>query len=335
MAKSADLWRKVRIVSASDRVLTPSSGAALWDRSNEEILDAFVARTAHDSGRTACSRRVSITAQLRRYALQNQVAEPALRSVLTDPALFGNVLAADRSLRGSGRVSRGTVRNTRRAFAALIAALPPSPGVTRDDLRGNLAMARRATEHMVGLRRNVAIGDKHPRRVPVPSPEEIRRVIAALRTMLPSGHPGPDLLTFLYLTGVRIGAALALTAADIRQMPDGTTWVFVQEKARPDARPVSVPLEQAGLALAWWQLPPDAPLWALRGRPIQPPAVRRWITRGCDQAGVPRFTPHNLRHAFARDLAPHLGLAGTQRAGGWLAAPVLEAYIDAGRPKSG
>ena len=44
-----------------------------------------------------------------------------------------------------------------------------------------------------------------------------------------------------------------------------------------------------------------------------------------------RFTPHALRHAFARDLAPYLGLEGTQRAGGWLAAPVLEGYLDASR----
>ena len=65
-------------------------------------------------------------------------------------------------------------------------------------------------------------------------------------------------------------------------------------KARPDARPVFVRPEQAAIALAWRQLPPGAPLWAMDGRPILPDTVRAWITLGCKRAGVPRFTPHNL-----------------------------------------
>lgn len=306
----------------------------LWDRSNEEILDLFVARTAHDGGRTAHMRYRQIGAQLRRYAARDEVPVPALRAVLTDPALFGQVLAADQKLRSPGRLSRGTVRNTRRAFAALIAALPPPPGATRDDLRRNLAAARRATERIVGLRRVVATGEQRRRPTAVPSAAEIQRVIAALRATMPPGHPAADLVAFLYLTGMRLGAALVLTAADLRPMPDGTTWVYGWEKARPDARPVLVRPEQAALVLAWRQLPPDAPLWAVYGKPIRPEAIRAWITLGCDRAGVLRFTPHDLRRAFARDLAPHLGLAGTQRAGGWLAAPVLEDYLDASREGS-
>ena len=321
-------------MTASDRVRAPAPGAALWGRSNEEILDAFVARRAHDSGATARTERGRIVAQLRRYAVRHAVPIPTLRTVLTDAVLFGAVLATDQQLRGPGRVSHVTVRTTRQAFAALIAALPPPPGVTRDALRSNLATARRATERTVGLRRIVAVGEARRRPAAVPTAAEIQRVIAALRATLPPGHAAADLVGFLYLTGVRLGAALALTTADLREMPDGTAWVFVSEKARPDSRPVLVRPEQAALALAWQQLPSGAPLWAVKGRSVRADEVRTWITRGCERAGVPRFTPHALRHAFARDLAPYLGLVGTQRAGGWLAAPVLEGYLDASRQGS-
>lgn len=142
-------------------------------------------------------------------------------------------------------------------------------------------------------------------------------------------------MTFLYLTSLRVGAALALTRADLRQLPNGTWWVHAHEKARPDARPVLVPPEQGALALAWQQLSADASLWVVGGRQVRLDEVRTWITAGCAQAGVARFTPHNLRHAFARDLVPYLGLTGTMHAGGWLAAPVLERYLDASRPRSG
>ena len=98
---------------ASDRVLEPVPSATLWASPNEAILDAFVARTSHDSGATARTYRQRIAAQLRRYALQHQVPAPALRAVLTDVALFGQVLATDRSLRGSGRMSRETVKGIR------------------------------------------------------------------------------------------------------------------------------------------------------------------------------------------------------------------------------
>ena len=321
-------------MNAVDSVPDEDRGASLWTRPNGEILDLFVARTAHDGGRTAHMRHQQIAAQLRRYAARDEVPVPALRAVLTDPVLFGQVLMADQKLRRPGRLSRGTVRNTRRAFAALIVALPPPPGATRDDLRRNLAAARRTTERVVGLRRVVATGEKCRRPAAVPSAAVIRRVIATLRATMPPGHPAADLVAFLYLTGMRCGAALALTAADLRSMPDGTMWVHGWEKARPDARPVFVRSEQAALALAWRQLPPDAPLWAVEGRPVSPDAVRAWIARGCEGATVSRFTPHDLRRAFARDLAPHLGLAGTQRAGGWLAAAVLEGYLDASRERS-
>ena len=214
-----------------------------------------------------------------------------------------------------------TVKQTRQAFAALVAALPPPPGVTRDALRSNLATARRATERTVGLRRIVTIGETRSRRFVVPSAAEIARVVAALREALPPGHPAPDLVAFLYLTGVRLGAALALTTADLRQKPDGTGWVYVWEKARPDSRPLFVRPEQAALALAWRQLPSGAPLWVVNGGPIRPHKVRAWITRGCERAGVPRFTPHALRHAFARDLAPYLGLVGDTARGGLVGRP--------------
>ena len=85
-------------MTASDRVPELIKDPALWGRSNEEILDAFVARRAHD-GATARTERGRIAAQLRRYARQHGVPEPALRAVLTDADLFGRALAADRSLR--------------------------------------------------------------------------------------------------------------------------------------------------------------------------------------------------------------------------------------------
>ena len=86
-------------MTASDRVRELIKDPALWDRSNADVLDAFVARTAHDSRATAHTYRRRVASQLRRYARQHGVPEPALRAVLTDADLFGRALAADRSLR--------------------------------------------------------------------------------------------------------------------------------------------------------------------------------------------------------------------------------------------
>ena len=166
---------------------------------------------------------------------------------------------------------------------------------------------------------------------PVPQPAEIERVIGRLR-LSERNHEQvtADLVALGYLTGARVGALLKLTQADLWRSPTGEVWVFVEEKARPDRRPVRASAADF-LLPGDCTAPSDVSIWRLRdGRVLTYHPALRALAHGCASAGLEPFTFHRLRHAFARDIAPELGLGGVVRAGGWLSEASAETYL--GRP---
>ena len=243
--------------------------------------------------------------------------------LIVDPERLGRFLACDRSLVHEREVHVAVVKHVRLAWRAFVGAAPPPGEWTRADLRAVLYEARRQTEQRVGLRWVVAVGRRQmPQPRYVPSAAEIARVVESLRQD-PTTRVVGDLVGFLYVTGVRIGAALQARRSDL-VWRDGSVWLHVAEKSRPDHRALLVRPEHAHLALAWSQLDPEDRLWVADGRPLQAETVRRHLRTACAANGVPRFTPHALRKAFARDLLPAMGLRRVMRAGGWLSSVVLE-----------
>ena len=116
-----------------------------------------------------------------------------------------------------------------------------------------------------------------------------------------------DLVALGYLTGARVGALLKLTQADLWRSPTGEVWVFVEEKARPDRRPVRASAADF-LLPGDCTAPSDVSIWRIRdGRVLTYHPALRALARGCASAGLEPFTFHRLRHAFARDIAPELG----------------------------
>jgi integrase len=163
-----------------------------------------------------------------------------------------------------------------------------------------------------------------------------------------------------WLTGMRPGEAVALRTADVQAAGDVWIYEPREHKAEHHGRERRIALgPEARRALAPWLRPgdPDTPVFrpdeaeaarlagikaariaagggsgGNRKRPAAHPqrtpgdryavdAYRRAIQRACDAAGVPRWSPHQLRHAFAtralaearlEDVRAALGHARTQ-----------------------
>ena len=138
------------------------------------------------------------------------------------------------------------------------------------------------------------------------------------------------LLELLYGTGVRISEACGLNVADVDQ---GRRVVRVLGKGgRERAVPYGVPAQRAldvwlsaGRPALVTPGSGGALLLGTRGGRLNPTTARRIVAGWADAAGVPRVTPHGLRHSAAthlleggadlravQELLGHSSLASTQ-----------------------
>lgn len=314
---SRDSWRSTR----------------LEDLSTEEILRLFETETAHDSGATALTFRYRIGSALGRYEGMHR-DRPHVLDLMGDRAVLVRLLLADLSWRSGELVSRGELIRLRQALGAFVAWLPLPSGVTRGDLRDVLAAARDAAMDVRGLRK-VTRGGRSPEadKRHVPTAREIERVLADLRSGEdPLGDMTADLIAVCYLTGARAKAVLDLGREDLVQGSDGRRWLMIWEKARPDRRLLLARADRPSLFGEWMDLPLGEPLWQKDGRRLNKKVAAYRLRRACERTGVPDFTFHRLRNAFASHTARYMGLR-TQRAGGWLAEQMAELYM--GTPAGG
>lgn len=300
----------------------------LADLPNEEVLARFEQGIARGTSSGPYTLGCRIRAALHRQEVATG-AEPHLLDCVSNPELLAEVLRRDELLGSPGRrISRRTVQGTINAFRAFTAWVPLPDGISCDSVRGVVASAVAAISVRRGLRRHVAVGETRRADRRAPTAEEIQRLIAELRA---DPHPladvASDLIGACYLTGVRVGALLALRRRDL--VLEGGQWCFVvNEKARPDRRLVLVALPDRQLLTTWLALPDDAPLWGHRDRVLDYPLAARLFRRAVAAAGLPSDTDlHSLRHAFATDLAAVGGLGLTMRAGGWLGEGVAQGYV--------
>lgn len=297
----------------------------LWELPLDELLGRFIAETQHDTGSTARTYAGHISAALRRFEREHGHL-PSMSTLLADSELLARLLRCDRSLYGDRRVSQKTIKATRSALAAFVAWLPEPE---RSRARAVLLEARRCADRRRGLRLLVDAGrpPEEDSRF-VPTAIDIQNVIAALRA---SEHPlAPtcaDLVAVAYLTGARVGALLEARRSGLQRLTDGRWWLFLAEKARDDRRPLLVRSDRPELLVEWAALPPDAHLWASSERRLLPGMAWRLLHDACEQARVPHFSFHRLRHAFASDLAARSDIGVVKAAGGWATTLVAEDYV--------
>lgn len=114
------------------------------------------------------------------------------------------------------------------------------------------------------------------------------------------------LLRTIYATGLRLGEALALTAAnlDSRQMVLRVVGKGQKERVIPLSA-----LLLSELRRYWRQVRPEGWLFPgkQKGRALCASTVQRACQRVCREQGLARLTPHTLRHCYAT----HLLEAGT------------------------
>jgi len=143
---------------------------------------------------------------------------------------------------------------------------------------------------------------KRPRKLPaVRSVEEVARFLAAVK-----GRSVRMLLRTAYAAGLRLDEVRHLTPQSI----DSARMVLrVRGKGQKERLVSLSPLLLDELRQYYREVKPGT--WLFPGkdrqRPLHATGVQRACQKACRQAGLPRITPHTLRHCYAT----HLLEAGT------------------------
>jgi site-specific recombinase XerD len=137
---------------------------------------------------------------------------------------------------------------------------------------------------------------KRTKRLPaVRSPEEVARFLAAV-----PGECPRLLLRLLYATGLRLGEGLQVRPQDL---DDARGWLRVMGKGRKE-RLVPVPAALLSELKAYARKRPAE--WLFTGKeshkPIHAATVQKAAKVAYRRAGLPRITPHTLRHCYATHL---------------------------------
>ncbi len=288
--------------------------------SMREAVDDFADHLSRVRNRSVHTVRAYVTdlVSLLDHAVRMGCAElPEL-----DLAVLRSWLAKQRTM-GAAR----TTMSRRAAAARTFSAWAHRTGLLADDIAAPLASPRARRELPTVLRADQAAALMEAAR-PADAPQ-------------PEGAPGADtpeavllrdrlLLELLYGTGVRISEACGLDVTDVDQ---GRRVVRVLGKGgRERSVPYGVPAQRA--LDAWLSVGRPtlatpgsgrALLLGARGGRLNPTTARRIVADWTEAAGVPRVTPHGLRHSAAthlleggadlravQELLGHSSLASTQ-----------------------
>lgn len=148
------------------------------------------------------------------------------------------------------------------------------------------------------------------------SPEEIRALLAQIRTGSPTGVRNRALITLLWQSGLRVSEALALRPHDIDSR---NLDVFVRHGKGNKPRHVSIAPSTVAELDAWFaarerlEIDPKSPLFCtLQGGTMKTSYVRDMLKRYAAKAGwSKRAHPHGLRHSYAiglvrRNVSPEM-----------------------------
>lgn len=271
-----------------------------------------------------------------------QIAERHAGRLLTcaelfqSPHLLGRVLVDDEGERGAGRLSKWTLaqrRSALRSFAALMR--PELLPLLGEEPHAVLDRALRGAAERVGAGYRLTGGAPRRRGGDVPAPDEVAAVLDALgRGPGYVGARDRAFFAILAQTGARVNALRELDGADCVLLPSGRVRVFLHEKGTGEPREVELSHHAVGLLRDYadaFNRHAAVHRWAVRVRLGEAGAVwrnsarGRWdgkgirasLRAGCSEVGIPAFTPHALRRAFATSAASGLPRHVVAQAGGW------------------
>ncbi|MEV0152184.1 tyrosine recombinase XerC [Micromonospora sp. NPDC050686] len=283
-----------------------------------EAVDDFAAHLSGVRGRSAHTVRAYVTdlVSLLDHAARMGCAEPAE----LDLTVLRSWLAKQRTT-GAARTSLARRAASARTFSgwAHRAALLPT------DVAAGLASPRAHRELPTVLRADQAadLVEAPGRRQPADAPAEADAAE-------PARLRDRALLELLYGTGVRVSEACGLDLTDVDQ---GRRVVRVLGKGgRERAVPYGLPAERAlrdwldrGRPALAGPASGRALLLGARGGRLNPTTARRIVAGYAEAAGLPRVSPHGLRHSAAthlleggadlrsvQELLGHSSLASTQ-----------------------
>jgi integrase len=303
----------------------------------DPVLATYLRRlAARGAARKGIAAYRSQMAALVRCAGRLSGRQPDLVDLFREPALLGRALVDDRGCVGGHQLSKWTLAQRRSAVRSFAALMRPELVVRLgEDPDAVLDRALRDVAERVGGGYRLTGGAPRGRGGYVPTAAEIGAVIAAAEDR--PGFVGLRNRAFfgiLAATGARVDALRRLDGADCVLLPSGRLRLFLHEKGKQQRREVELRAEDAAALRAYadafdrhagrfgWsafvRLGAPSPVWRNSGRGLWSYAdVLATLRAACATAGVPAFTPHAFRRAFATDAASVLPRHTVALAGGW------------------
>lgn len=259
----------------------------------------------------------------------------AVMDLFRDASLLGRSLVDDRSSNGS-RLSKWTLAQRRSAIRSFATLMRPELLVLLGEEPADVVdRALHSVAERIGPGYRLTGGAPRQRGGRAPSREEVTAVLRCLG-LAPdlAGLRNRAFFGILAATGCRVNALRTLDGTDCLVLPNGRMRIYLHEKGKIERREVELSREAAcdlmQYTAAFNHLAASR-RWKSRAGPGKPGAVwrnsagSRWgyasvlktLKDGCIRAGVPEFTPHALRRAFASDAASLLPRHVVALAGGW------------------
>ena len=271
-----------------------------------------------------------------RAAVRLADRDATIGDLFADSALLGQVLVDDLAEGRAARLSKWTLAQRRSAIRSIATLMRPELLLLLgEDPHAVLDRALRDVAERVGSGYRLTGGEPRRRGGHSPTPSHIAAVIAeAGRAPGFLGARNRAFFGILAATGTRVNALRQLDGADCVVVPSGRLRLFLREKGKAERREVELSRDLAadlsdyieafnrhpsrGRRLGRIELGTPGAVWRNSGRGRWPEHdVRVTLRAACASAGVPEFTPHALRRAFATDAASRLPRHVVALAGGW------------------
>ena len=259
-----------------------------------------------------------------------------LLQVFDDAPLLGQALVDDISSDGYTQLSRWTLAQRRsaiRSFATLMR--PELLACLEEEPTQIVDKALRGAAERVGIGFRLTGGAPRRRGGATPSKDEVEALLEAVGRA--PGYEGVRNRAFfgiLAATGSRVNALRLLNGSDCLVLPNGRARLYLHEKGKTEPREVELGTKALAELRAYmreFNRHAAARGWTGRLRLGEQVAIwrsgagRRWgygavlatMRDGCAQAGIPPYSPHALRRAFATEAASLLPRHLVAQAGGW------------------
>jgi integrase len=135
-----------------------------------------------------------------------------------------------------------------------------------------------------------------------------------------------DIIQIMRLTGARPGEILSMTAGQIDRS-DPSCWAYLpgrhKSQHKDKSRVVFLGSRAQAVLMSRIVKAASGPLF-----PITLSAFRRAILRGCRKAGIPRWSPNQIRHSVGTHVRSSFGLEAAQCLLGHARADVTQTYAE-------